>query len=57
MNKKTKEFVEYQEPSKGYEKKKSYTTPTLSSMGSMQKITQGGSQVYGDSGGSGLMNN
>ena len=58
MNEKTKESVEYQKPNKGLEKKKSYTTPTLSKMGSMQRITQGGSVTPGDSGqGAELMNN
>jgi hypothetical protein len=31
--------------------KKEYVKPTLLNMGSMQKVTLGGSEVHGDSGG------
>ena len=36
---------------KEFNSKKEYTRPTLLNMGSMQDVTLGGSQVYGDSGG------
>lgn len=55
MNEKIKGSYEPQELSKTFEKKKNYSSPTLSKMGSMQKITLGGSQIFGDSGG-GLIN-
>ncbi len=58
MIKKMENTIKNQVSSKAFEKKKNYHCPTLSKMGSMQKVTLGGSQVFGDSGATPpLMNN
>ena len=57
MNEKMKDSCEDQKLNKDIEKKKDYSAPKLSKMGSMQRITLGGSQSPGDSGsGSELFN-
>ena len=58
MNEKKKGSYEPHELNTLLDKKKNYVSPTLSKMGSMQKITLGGSQAPGDSGlgGSGFIN-
>ena len=50
MNEKMKGSYEPQVLIKAFEKKKNYSSPTLSKMGSMQRITLNGSQAPGDSG-------
>jgi len=56
MNEKIKGSYEPQALSKAFEKKKNYSSPTLSKMGAMQSITMGGSQAPFDSGTNGLVN-
>ena len=55
MIKKMEDTIKNQVSVKVFEKKKNYHCPTLSKMGSMQKITMGGSQAPWDSGNTGLV--
>ena len=50
MNKEIKCFYAIESLEKYSDNKKQYNTPKISNMGSMQKITLGGSQTFGDSG-------
>ncbi len=50
MIKKIEDTMKSKVVRKVFEKKKNYHSPVLSKMGSMQKVTLGGSQIVGDSG-------
>ena len=50
MNKEVQYSYKIERLEKDLDTKKHYNTPRLLSMGSMQKVTLGGSQVFGDSG-------
>ena len=56
MNEKIEDSYESISTNKKIEAKKSYSEPTLSKMGAMQRVTLGGSAAPGDSGTNGLVN-